>query len=389
MKRTLLFYLIILFVFTTVYSQRVQTLNKTGSTEIFLDEKVDGFGPGGNLAAGFAPNELIDSITFKAYPVLKNLPDSLTELQTYTYIIDPNQFYYQSYRNGIYSKDFFLQRYKNREYDLKDTTMLTSKMVRCYFSFAVGYDRNKVPKYVIDTNGNNDFSDDQLFTLEKNFGTLNVPEGRPKSINIEYFNGEKVNQENTLCLLFLGSSPIPDEISVRVSFPQYRYAIVSYEGKSFYLCSGMFDKAIYSFPERPNFKSLSNDYLIKPHQIVTIGDAYFKYLPISQNLDKIKLTSGFSDSDKEVLNAKPTIQATPRPLVAEQVGMMAPEIKGVNVQDGTILSLNALRGKYVFLDFWATSCAPCILEFPYIRKVYDTFSSDQLIILGICEDDYI
>jgi hypothetical protein len=27
------------------------------------------------------------------------------------------------------------------------------------------------------------------------------------------------------------------------------------------------------------------------------------------------------------------------------------------------------------------------MEFPYIRKVFDTFSSDQLVIMGVCEDD--
>ena len=28
------------------------------------------------------------------------------------------------------------------------------------------------------------------------------------------------------------------------------------------------------------------------------------------------------------------------------------------------------------------------MEFPYIHKVFDTFSSDQLIIIGVVEDDY-
>jgi hypothetical protein len=58
--------------------------------------------------------------------------------------------------------------------------------------------------------------------------------------------------------------------------------------------------------------------------------------------------------DKKALNTNPTEANTPRPLVSEQAGMLAPEINGVKVQDGSVVSLNALRGKYVFLDFLAT-----------------------------------
>jgi len=386
MKKTLLLYLLLFIAFKAGYCQRVQILNKAGSTEILLDEKVDGFGPVGNISFAIASNDQLDSITFKAYPNLKNLPDSLTGLRVFTYIGNKGQFYFQNYRKGVYSRKLFLTQLKNQS----DTTMLTNKMVKCYFSFAIGYDRNKIPKYVIDANGNNDFSDDQLFTLEKRPSTLNIPEGMAKNVAIEYYNGKEVKQEQIMCLLSLNLSSVLNEIDVSVSLPQYRYARVSYEGENFYVCSSSyeFENSVYIIPERPYFKALSNDYAIKPHQISTFGNTYFKFEPISQNLDRIKFISGYSNSDQKVFNVKPAVKTTPRPLVSEQVGMLAPEIKGINVQDGLVLSLNALRGKYVFLDFWATWCGPCIMEFPYIRKVYDTFSSDQFVIIGVTEDDY-
>ena len=33
------------------------------------------------------------------------------------------------------------------------------------------------------------------------------------------------------------------------------------------------------------------------------------------------------------------------------------------------LDLQALRGKVVFIDFWASWCGPCKLSFPYLRRI--------------------
>ncbi|MDR1486335.1 MAG: TlpA family protein disulfide reductase [Planctomycetaceae bacterium] len=38
--------------------------------------------------------------------------------------------------------------------------------------------------------------------------------------------------------------------------------------------------------------------------------------------------------------------------------------------NGKILDENLLKGKVVLLDFWATWCAPCVEEFPHLKKIY-------------------
>lgn len=53
-------------------------------------------------------------------------------------------------------------------------------------------------------------------------------------------------------------------------------------------------------------------------------------------------------------------------------GATAPEFSGV-MQDGQSMSLSALKGQYVLLDFWGSWCAPCIEETPELRRLYDTF----------------
>jgi len=387
MKQILLAIISALFIFTGAYSQSVQKLNRTGSTEIILDKKLDTFGPGGHVSIGYGSYDMYDSITLTGYPTLKNLPDSLSHLKVYTYIFDHKQFYYQNYRNGIYSKAFFTNYFKKQKYDLRDTLVLIPQMMKCYFSYATGFDRNKKTTYVIDTNGNNDFADEKLMESEDRFSS--DFDASATNVAIESFDGKNIISETTKCLIRLTANKPLTQIDAMVSIPQFRYARISYEGEQYYVYSqyNSNEKSIYICKAQPYFKSLSRDFEIKPNQIVAIGNTYFKYEPTSQNLYRIKLTSGFSEADKKTSNAKLDVLTPPRPIVSERVGMIAPDIKGINVQDGKILSLSALRGKYVFLDFWATWCGPCVAEFPNIRKVYDAFSSDQFVILGVCEDD--
>lgn len=41
------------------------------------------------------------------------------------------------------------------------------------------------------------------------------------------------------------------------------------------------------------------------------------------------------------------------------------------------IRLSELKGKVVFLNFWATWCPPCIAEMPAIQKLYDQFKNHK------------
>jgi thiol-disulfide isomerase/thioredoxin len=49
--------------------------------------------------------------------------------------------------------------------------------------------------------------------------------------------------------------------------------------------------------------------------------------------------------------------------------------------DGNTLSLSELKGKVIFLNFWATWCPPCIAEMPSIQRLYDEYKNDMAFIL--------
>ena len=51
--------------------------------------------------------------------------------------------------------------------------------------------------------------------------------------------------------------------------------------------------------------------------------------------------------------------------------------------DGASLSLQALRGKVVLVNFWATWCEPCIREMPSLQRLRDQLHADGFEVLAV------
>lgn len=47
------------------------------------------------------------------------------------------------------------------------------------------------------------------------------------------------------------------------------------------------------------------------------------------------------------------------------------------------LDLSAYKGKVVYLDFWASWCAPCKQSFPFMRQLAETYPSRDLAIIAV------
>jgi thiol-disulfide isomerase/thioredoxin len=72
---------------------------------------------------------------------------------------------------------------------------------------------------------------------------------------------------------------------------------------------------------------------------------------------------------------------------ADLEGKPAPEVQFKSAA-GNTTRLSGFRGKPVFLDFWATSCGPCVALIPDLAKLYAETQKQGLVWISVDNDDH-
>src|SRR2546430_2316992 len=67
-------------------------------------------------------------------------------------------------------------------------------------------------------------------------------------------------------------------------------------------------------------------------------------------------------------------------------GKSAPDF-ALSALDGHRVRLSDFRGKVVIVNFWATWCAPCKVEMPWLVEFYGRYRAQGLEIIGLSVDD--
>lgn len=64
---------------------------------------------------------------------------------------------------------------------------------------------------------------------------------------------------------------------------------------------------------------------------------------------------------------------------------------GFNYQDinGKYVNLENLKGKYVYIDIWATWCPPCNAEIPYLKELEKKMHGKNIEFVSISVDDRV
>jgi cytochrome c biogenesis protein CcmG, thiol:disulfide interchange protein DsbE len=69
------------------------------------------------------------------------------------------------------------------------------------------------------------------------------------------------------------------------------------------------------------------------------------------------------------------------------LGFLVFILNGGSVAQSETLDLSEYKGKVVYLDFWASWCAPCKESFPWLNKLKDKPGMGDLVVIGVNLDN--
>lgn len=67
-------------------------------------------------------------------------------------------------------------------------------------------------------------------------------------------------------------------------------------------------------------------------------------------------------------------------------GLDAPDFSGVDTS-GQEIKLSDFKGKYVYIDVWATWCRPCLHEIPYLKQLEEKNRGKNIVFMSISVDN--
>jgi peroxiredoxin len=122
-----------------------------------------------------------------------------------------------------------------------------------------------------------------------------------------------------------------------------------------------------------------------PDNIVSVFTAYYQFQIHNISQDTMSsIIDNFSSYSKNSIYFD-YLKSLYEKITSINEGVIAPNFTSKDI-DGKQYSLYDFRGKYVYIDFWASWCAPCIQKFPEMKKIYNSRDKSKFEILGVSVD---
>ncbi len=84
------------------------------------------------------------------------------------------------------------------------------------------------------------------------------------------------------------------------------------------------------------------------------------------------ITPAYCNNDEEQIAKADTLK----------VGDYCPDFNMESLERQPV-KISSLKGKYVYIDVWASWCYPCRKQFPFFEELVEEFKSEDIIFLGV------
>ena len=163
-------------------------------------------------------------------------------------------------------------------------------------------------------------------------------------------------------------------------FPKTKFSrIARIREAAAYLFSGQPARAL------PRLEALQKDYPDRP-------EIYARELAYTYSrAGKQKKALAFMDAVEAEMIFKGNERLLPRiKSHFDKIRLIGKPLQNFRVKDhqtGKMISPDAMKGKVVLIDFWATWCGPCIAKLPSIKAAHKKLSPKGFLVFGVSLDD--
>ena len=278
------------------------------------------------------------------------------------------QVVYQNFWSGNISNESY-EMLRQKWSWTPDTLKLSKNTIRTSIAFVDAKDSSGTLRMIVDANNNLDFSDDKVFTPSFT-PPSNVTELKESSIVVTYdkfVNNEVIIGDSSRVVIY---SP-ENSGAFMYNFPGY--AVAELNGEEIAICSDDFFDQLYE----TIYMVVLTDTL-KQGGRATQDQILEEYITIKGKTYK----SRGVDIERSVLVLE-EVEVDEKQIYSSQIGFKAPLFKTENFITKDSVALEDFRGKYLYIDFWALWCGPCIAELPHLKKLYDKVDKSQIELLGV------
>ena len=337
----------------------------------------DGYGPFESSMGGLSPYSNNDNDPWKkTHLKTSGIPKDWTDVKIGDINTDIYQSAYQNYHQGNITKERFKELKKTWNWE-PDSINLSKKTIKCKIAWVQGKDSLGELKMIVDANNNYDFSDDEIFkpievNPQEKINTDSLIKNNAIKVSFERFLNDKIIEVNAPLLI--------------VQMKQYnmflfnfaQYATTKLNGEEIAINSNNFIDLSYN-----NLGIVKTSNLIKTGEKADYQNVVAKneYIEIEKNIYK---NIGVDKNENVLVLEKMDLQK--KELSSTQIGFKAFNFSGNDFKSKAPISLESLKGKYVFLDFWATWCGPCLKEIPNLNDLYKNIDKSKFEIISIVGD---